>query len=120
MRVYHLSGNARRTVDLRDYESVITEAVTTVMSKKDVTVIVDKDSYTVSPTPSQGEAMAILISRDGDFSGVVRIIKNLGKTVELVLFEDCKNNARDLTDCVDNVTLIHRHDYPELAVHTGA
>lgn len=62
---------------------------------------------------------AILISRDGDFSGVVRIIKNLGKTVELVLFEDCKNNARDLTDCVDNVTLIYRHDYPKLAIHAG-
>ena len=60
MRVYRLSsGSARRAVDLRTYESVITEAVTTVMSGKDVTVIVDKNSYTVSPTPSQGEAIRI-------------------------------------------------------------
>ena len=60
MRVYHLSsGAARRTVNLCDYESVITQAVTSVMSSKDVTVIVDKDSYTVSPTPTQGEAIRI-------------------------------------------------------------
>lgn len=60
MRVYHLSsGAARRTVNLCDYESVITEAVTTVMSGKDVTVVVNKDSYTVSPAPSQGEAIRI-------------------------------------------------------------
>ena len=60
MRVYHLSsGDARRTVDLRDYAEVITNAVTSVMSEKDVTVIVDKDSYTVSPTPTQGEAIRI-------------------------------------------------------------
>ena len=60
MRVYHLSsGTARSTVDLRNYESVITEAVTTVMSGKDVIVVVNKDSYTVSPAPSQGEAIRI-------------------------------------------------------------
>ena len=60
MRIYHLSsGAARRSVDLRDYADVITKAVTSVMSSKDVTVIVDKDSYTVSPAPSQGEAIRI-------------------------------------------------------------
>lgn len=60
MRRYTLtSGAARRTVDLRDYADVITKAVTSVMSSKDVTVIVDKDSYTVSPAPSQGEAIRI-------------------------------------------------------------
>lgn len=60
MRVYHLSsGDARRTVDLRDYADVITNAVTSVMSSKDVTVIINKDSYTVSPTPTQGEAIRI-------------------------------------------------------------
>ena len=60
MRVYHLSsGAARRTVNLCDYESVITEAVTTVMSAKDVTVVVNKDSYTVSPAPSKSEAIKI-------------------------------------------------------------
>lgn len=60
MRVYHLSsGDARRTVDLRDYADVIANAVTSVMSSKDVTVAVNKDSYTVSPTPTQGEAIRI-------------------------------------------------------------
>lgn len=60
---------------------------------------------------------AILSSRDGDFASVVKIIKNLGKTVELVLLEDFKNSARELTDCVDNVTLIRRGDYSSLSSH---
>lgn len=54
---------------------------------------------------------AILVSRDADFSSVVRIIKNLGKNVELILFEDSKNNAWELTDCVDNVVLISKSEY---------
>lgn len=58
---------------------------------------------------------AILSSRDGDFASVVKIIKNLGKTVELVLLEDFKNSAKELTDCVDNVTLIRRGDYSALS-----
>lgn len=58
---------------------------------------------------------AILSSRDGDFSSVVKIIKNLGKTVELVLLEDFKNSARELTDCVDNITLVRRGDYSALS-----
>lgn len=60
MRVYHLSSSvARSTVDLRNYESVITEAVTTVMSGKDVTIVVYKENYTVSPAPSKSEAIKI-------------------------------------------------------------
>ena len=60
MRIYHLSSSAaRRTVDLRNYESVICEAVTTVMSGKSVIVVVNKDSYTVSPTPTKSEAIKI-------------------------------------------------------------
>ena len=60
MRVYHLSSSvARSTVDLRNYESVITEAVTTVMSAKNATVTVNNDSYTVSPTPTKSEAIKI-------------------------------------------------------------
>ena len=60
MRVYHLSASdARGKVDLRIYADVITNAVTSIMSGKDVTVIVDKDSYTVSPTPSQSQAIRI-------------------------------------------------------------
>lgn len=58
MRRYSLtSGDARRTVDLRDYADVITNAITTIMSGKDVTVVVKKDCYIVSPTPSRGESI---------------------------------------------------------------
>lgn len=60
MRRYSLtSGDARRTVDLRDYADVITKAITTVMTGKDVTVVVEKDCYIVSPTPSRGESIRI-------------------------------------------------------------
>lgn len=60
MRRYSLtSGDARRTVDLRDYADVITNAITTIMSGKDVTVVVKKDCYIVSPTPSRGESIRI-------------------------------------------------------------
>lgn len=55
--------------------------------------------------------IAVLISRDADFAGVVRIIKNLGKTVELVLFENEKGNAEELTDTVDKVELITSQEY---------
>lgn len=50
--------------------------------------------------------VAILASRDADFAGVVRIIKDIGCTVELVLFDGVKGNAQELTDNVDNVTII--------------
>ncbi|MBR2405648.1 MAG: hypothetical protein IKB04_01165 [Clostridia bacterium] len=60
MRRYSLSSSdARRTVDLRDYEKVIAEAVTSVMTGKDVKVVVYKDCYTVTPTPNKGEANRI-------------------------------------------------------------
>lgn len=59
---------------------------------------------------------AVLVSRDADFASVVRIIKNLGKNVELVLFEDLRGSAKELTDCVDSVTLINRRDYYSLAL----
>lgn len=55
--------------------------------------------------------LAVLISRDADFAGVVRIIKNLGKNVELVLFESEKGNAEELTDTVDRVELITSKEY---------
>ena len=54
--------------------------------------------------------LAILISRDADFAGVVRIIKNLGKNVELVLFEAESGNAEELTDTVDSVVLLTTAD----------
>ena len=53
------SGDARRNVDLRDYKDIIVEAVATVMTEKDVTVVVEKDCYYLSPSPSQGEAVKI-------------------------------------------------------------
>lgn len=60
MRRYSLtSGDARRTVDLRDYADVITNAITTVMTGKDVTVVVEKDCYIVSPAPDRGESIRI-------------------------------------------------------------
>ena len=60
MRRYSLSSSdARGSVDLRDYEGVITEAVTSVMTGKDVKVVVYKDCYTVTPTPNKGEAIRI-------------------------------------------------------------
>lgn len=60
MRRYTLtSGDARRTVDLRDYKDVITNAVTSVMTNEDVVVVIYKDCYTVSPAPNKGEAIRI-------------------------------------------------------------
>ena len=50
--------------------------------------------------------LAILVSRDADFAGVVKIIKNLGKNVELVLLETSKSSAQELTDTVDDVLVI--------------
>lgn len=54
---------------------------------------------------------AVLISRDADFVGVVKIIKNLGCNIELVLFESAKNNAQELSMHVDNVMLIISDEY---------
>lgn len=57
---------------------------------------------------------AILISRDADFAGVVKIIKDLGQNVELVLFEDSKGDAQELSEIVDNITLIDKSEYSDL------
>ena len=58
MRKYFLASNtARQNVDLRDYTSIITEAVHTYMPKAVVTVY--QDYYCVSPTPRQGDAVKI-------------------------------------------------------------
>ena len=56
---------------------------------------------------------AILISRDADFSGVVKIIKSLGMNVELVLFEGAQTKAQELSAEVDNVVVLHSDDYAE-------
>lgn len=58
MRKYTLaSANARQSVDLRDYESIIVEAVHAVIPCARVQV--DRDCYYVSPTPTQSEAVKI-------------------------------------------------------------
>lgn len=54
--------------------------------------------------------LAILVSRDADFAGVVKIIKNLSKNVELVLLETSKSSAQELTDTVDDVLVIPSAD----------
>lgn len=64
---------------------------------------------------NQAYDLAILVSRDADFAGVVKIIKNLGKNVELVLLEASKNSAQELTDTVDNVMLIPATEYAGLS-----
>lgn len=58
--------------------------------------------------------VAILISRDADFVGVVKIIKDLGQNVELVLFEDSRGDAQELSETVDNITLIEKKEYSSL------
>lgn len=59
---------------------------------------------------NNGYDVAILVSRDADFSSVVRIVKDLGKTVELVLLENMKYSAKELTANVDNVTVLSEED----------
>ena len=53
---------------------------------------------------------AVLISRDADFTSVVKIIKNLGKNVELVLFEGSKDNAQELSANADHIVLLSSED----------
>ena len=58
MRKYTLaSHSAKNSVDLRDYEAIITDAVHNVIPT--ATVRVEKDYYTVDPAPSQGDAVRI-------------------------------------------------------------
>lgn len=55
--------------------------------------------------------LAVLISRDADFVGVAKIIKNIGCNIEIVLFETSKDNAQELSANVDNVMLIKNTEY---------
>lgn len=55
---------------------------------------------------------AVLASRDADFCSVVRIVKDLGKNVELLLFDGVRSFAQELTDNVDKVKTIPFSDYP--------
>lgn len=55
--------------------------------------------------------LAVLASRDADFVGVVRILKDLGINVELALFQGVKNNAQELSEHVDKVMIIDSSEY---------
>ena len=61
MRKYTLANQrAKATVDLTEYSEIIANAVMDVMNDvDDVTVLVEKDCYYVSPTPSKGAAIRI-------------------------------------------------------------
>lgn len=61
MRKYTLANpQAKATVDLTDYSEVIANAVMDVMKDvDDLTVLVEKDCYFVSPSPSKGDAIRI-------------------------------------------------------------
>lgn len=57
---------------------------------------------------------AVLVSRDADFSGVVKIVKGLGCNVELVLFDHPSISAQELSDCVDNIVLVNNAEWSGL------
>ena len=61
MRKYTLANpQAKATVDLTDYSEVIANAVMDVMKDvDDLTVLVEKDCYFVTPSPSKGDAIRI-------------------------------------------------------------
>lgn len=54
--------------------------------------------------------LAILVSRDADFVRVVQIVKDIGKNVELVLFEGAKEKARELLQIADNKIILSTED----------
>ena len=57
---------------------------------------------------------AVLVSRDADFSSVVKIVKSLGFNVELVLFYHPSISAQELRDCVDNIVLVNNTEWSGL------
>ena len=58
MRRYYLASVEKRgTVDLREYEDKIMEAVKQIIPS--ATVVVEKDCYSVHPTPERGNAIRI-------------------------------------------------------------
>lgn len=58
MKKYRLACSEKRnSVDLRNYQDIIFDAVSEVLPKS--TVIVEKDYYMIVPPPSKGEAISI-------------------------------------------------------------
>lgn len=103
-----------KTIDLSKFSLLcscgqpINETVTMQVDKgTDVNIAVEmlKHAY------NQTYEIALLISRDADFVGVINIIKDLGCNVELVLFEDSKLRAQELSKYVDDIKLIPKTEY---------
>ena len=88
-------------------EQIIADFITHTDKGTDVNIAVEmlKHAY------EKSYEFAVLISRDADIVGVVKIIKNLGCNVELVLFEAAKGNAQELSANVDRVMLIDSSEY---------
>lgn len=97
MRRYALaSPRHKRNVDLREYESVIVEAVMAGMKDvENVSVVVYERYYEVSPSPSRGAAIAIgrAICKSGLGKCCVQIPK-LFSSVEILKDEEEKNDRR--------------------------
>ena len=90
MRKYTLASTfAKSTVDLRNFEKAITDAVHQIMPK--AAVKVEKDCYYVSPNPSQGAAIKIgrLICQTGLRAHCIQIPK-LFSSIEI---EEVKNES---------------------------
>ena len=104
-----------KTIDLQKYGVVckscgtaLSETITTQTDKgTDVNIAVEMLLHAFNHSYD----LAILASRDADFVGVTKILKDLGRNVELVLFEAVKSNAQELSEKVDNVTIISATEY---------
>lgn len=97
MRRYTLASlEHKQNVDLRDYETVIVEAVMAGMKDvENVSVVVYERYYEVSPSPSRGAAIAIgrAICKSGLGKCCVQIPK-LFSSVEILKAEEEKNDRR--------------------------
>lgn len=92
MRKYTLaSASDRSSVNLRDYEIVITEAVHAVMPA--AIVRVEQDCYYVSPTPSQGDA--IKIGRQICQSNLKHFCIQIPKLFSSIEMEEVASNGRN-------------------------
>ncbi len=87
-------------------KDITQEIITTVDKGTDVNIAVEMLRHGFNHTYDT----AVLVSRDADFSSVVKILKSIGCTVELVLFDTSKSSAYELTSCVDHVVLLDSSD----------
>ncbi len=104
-----------KTIDLQKYSIVckscggtVTDTITTQTDKgTDVNIAVEMLLHAFNHSYD----IAILASRDADFVGVTKILKDLGRNIELILFEGVKNSAQELSEKVDKVTIISSAEY---------